>query len=128
MLRWRSIVASPPFGMRFHPILKYWKMHTGIDIGVPLGDPVRAAAGGRVIQSYYNSAYGNRIVVSHGYVNGRYLVTTYNHLSTRLAGVGESVGRGEIIGRVGSTGWSTGPHLHFEVMVDGQYRDPVAWL
>ena len=119
---------TSPFGMRFHPILHYWKMHTGIDIGVPLGDPVRAAAAGTVIESYYNSAYGNRIAVSHGYVNGRHLVTTYNHLSVRYAGLGERVARGELIGRVGSTGWSTGPHLHFEVMVDGAYRDPMGWL
>jgi murein DD-endopeptidase MepM/ murein hydrolase activator NlpD len=119
---------TSPFGMRFHPILHYWKMHTGIDIGAPLGDPVRAAASGTVIESYYNSAYGNRIAVSHGYVNGRHLVTTYNHLSVRFAGLGERVTRGEVIGRVGSTGWSTGPHLHFEVMVDGVYRDPMGWL
>jgi murein DD-endopeptidase MepM/ murein hydrolase activator NlpD len=119
---------TSPFGMRFHPILHYWKLHTGIDIGAPLGDPVRAAAAGTVIESYYNSAYGNRIAVSHGYVNGRHLVTTYNHLSVRFAGLGERVTRGEVIGRVGSTGWSTGPHLHFEVMVDGVYRDPMGWL
>jgi murein DD-endopeptidase MepM/ murein hydrolase activator NlpD len=120
--------VTSPFGMRFHPILHYWKMHTGIDIGVPLGDPVHAAAGGTVIESYYNSAYGNRVVVSHGYINGHHLVTTYNHLSQRYASLGEHVDRGETIGLVGSTGWSTGPHLHFEVMVDGSYRDPMGWL
>jgi murein DD-endopeptidase MepM/ murein hydrolase activator NlpD len=119
---------TSPFGMRFHPILHYWKMHTGVDIGVPFGDPVRAAASGTVIESYFNTAYGNRIAVSHGYINGHHLVTTYNHLSVRFAGLGERVTRGEVIGRVGSTGWSTGPHLHFEVMVDGSYRDPMGWL
>jgi murein DD-endopeptidase MepM/ murein hydrolase activator NlpD len=119
---------TSPFGMRFHPILHYWKMHTGVDIGVPFGYPVRAAAAGTVIESYYNTAYGNRIAVSHGYLNGRYLVTTYNHMSVRFVGLGERVARGEVIGRVGSTGYSTGPHLHFEVMVNGTYRDPMGWL
>jgi murein DD-endopeptidase MepM/ murein hydrolase activator NlpD len=114
--------------MRYHPLLHYWKLHTGIDIGVAFGTPVHAAASGTVIESYYNIAYGNRIVVSHGYIDGHHLVTTYNHLSQRYASVGEHVDRGETVGLVGSTGWSTGPHLHFEVMVDGQYRNPLDWL
>jgi murein DD-endopeptidase MepM/ murein hydrolase activator NlpD len=116
------------FGMRYHPVLGYKKLHTGTDFGVPSGTTVRAARGGTVIQSYFNGAYGNRVVVDHGYVNGVYLVTTYNHLSRRSSYVGEHVSRGEVVGRSGNTGWSTGPHLHFEVMVNGDFVNPMRHL
>jgi murein DD-endopeptidase MepM/ murein hydrolase activator NlpD len=116
------------FGMRYHPLLGYTKLHTGTDFGVPTGTTVRSARGGTVIQSYYHGAYGHRVVVDHGYVNGRYLVTTYNHLSGSTSYVGERLSRGETVGRSGNTGWSTGPHLHFEVMVNGEFVDPLRYL
>jgi len=120
--------VTSPFGMRYHPVLGYTKLHTGTDFGDPPGTVVRAARGGTVIQSYFNGAYGNRVVVDHGYVNGEYLVTTYNHLSRSTAYVGEWLSRGEALGNVGSTGWSTGPHLHFETMVDGAFVNPMRFL
>jgi murein DD-endopeptidase MepM/ murein hydrolase activator NlpD len=119
---------TSPYGMRYHPILHRYKLHTGTDFGVPTGTAVRAAREGTVIESYYNSAYGNRVVVDHGYVNGVYLVTTYNHLSRDTVSRGEKLDRGEVLGYAGSTGYSTGPHLHFEVMEDGHFVDPMRWL
>lgn len=120
--------VSSPYGMRFHPILRYRKLHTGVDMALPSGTKVGAARAGRVLESYYNSAYGNRIVITHGYVNGVHLTTTYNHLSQRWVAAGERIQRGQTLGLSGSTGWSTGPHLHFEVLVNGRFRDPMRWL
>ncbi len=119
---------TSPFGMRYHPVLHEWRLHTGTDFGIPEGTAVRAAAGGRVLWAGWSRGYGYRVVVSHGYVHGRYLVTTYSHLSRITVRVGERVTRGEVLAQSGNTGWSTGPHLHFEVMVDGQFVDPVGWL
>lgn len=119
---------TSPYGMRYHPILRRYKLHTGIDFGVPSGTAVRAARGGTVLQSYYNSAYGNRVVVDHGYVHGVYLVTTYNHLSRDSVRSGEKLGRGEVLGYAGSTGYSTGPHLHFETLENGRFVNPMNWL
>jgi murein DD-endopeptidase MepM/ murein hydrolase activator NlpD len=116
------------FGMRYHPILRYYKLHTGTDFGVPTGTAVHAARGGTVLQSYYNSAYGNRVTVDHGLVNGVYLVTTYNHLSRSTVHAGERLKAGEVLGYSGSTGWSTGPHLHFETLEDGRFVNPMKWL
>lgn len=120
--------VTSSYGMRYHPILRRYKLHTGTDFGVPSGTSVRAARGGTVIESYFNSAYGNRIVVDHGFVNGVYLVTTYNHLSRRTVGKGDRLDRGEVLGHSGSTGYSTGPHLHFEVMENGRFVNPMTWL
>ena len=119
---------TSPYGMRYHPILRYYKLHTGTDFAAPTGTAVRATREGRVIEAYYNSAYGNRVVVDHGYVNGVYLVTTYNHMSRDAVSRGEKLERGEVLGYAGSTGYSTGPHLHFEVMEDGRFVDPMRWL
>ncbi len=116
------------FGMRYHPILHIYKLHTGTDFGVPSGTTVRAAAAGRVIEAGFNRAYGNRVVVSHGQVNGRSLVTTYNHLSRLGVHPGDRLSQGQPVGRSGSTGYSTGPHLHFEVLVGGDFQDPMRWL
>lgn len=116
------------FGMRYHPILRYNKLHTGTDFGVPSGTKVHAARAGTVLQSYYNTAYGNRVTVDHGLVNGVYLVTTYNHLSRSTVHAGDHLKAGEILGYSGSTGWSTGPHLHFETLEDGHFVNPMKWL
>jgi murein DD-endopeptidase MepM/ murein hydrolase activator NlpD len=112
------------FGYRIHPILGYKKLHTGIDIAAPYGATVVASNSGKIIASYYNSSYGNMIIVDHG--GG--IVTLYAHLSSRLVSLGETVKRGETIGKVGSTGMSTGAHLHFEVRVNGVYEDPRSYL
>jgi murein DD-endopeptidase MepM/ murein hydrolase activator NlpD len=115
------------FGMRYHPILHITRMHTGIDFGIPCGSPVYAAAEGEVISAGWAGGYGNRVVIDHGIVRGVDLATTYNHLTSITAGGGR-VGRGELIGYSGTTGLSTGCHLHFETLVDGAFVDPMGWL
>ena len=109
---------TSPYGMR------WGKLHPGIDIGVGMGVPIHAAASGRVIVSGYSGGYGNLIVIDHG--NG--LATAYAHQSRLGASVGQDVSQGEVIGYVGSTGYSTGPHLHFEVRVNGSPVDPLGYL
>ncbi|MYS81932.1 M23 family metallopeptidase [Embleya scabrispora] len=116
------------FGMRYHPILEYTKLHTGIDFAVPEGTSVAAAREGTVVQTGYNAAYGYRVVLSHGHVGGVALTTTYNHLSRITVREGQRVSRGGRVGRSGRTGWSTGAHLHFEVLVDGDFVDPTLWM
>ncbi|MGQ0468184.1 MAG: M23 family metallopeptidase [Sporichthyaceae bacterium] len=116
------------YGMRYHPILRRNKLHTGTDFGVPTGTAVRAAAAGEVLQVIYSGAYGRRVVVDHGTVNGANLVTTYNHMSRFAVRVGQQLTRGQILGYSGSTGWSTGPHLHFETLVNGRFVDPMTLL
>lgn len=122
-----SYITSP-YGMRFHPILHYWKLHDGTDFGGGCGTPIRAAAGGVVTDKYYNGGYGNRLFISHGVIDGSSITTVYNHLSRYKARVGERVRRGEIIGYVGTTGYSTGCHLHFMVYQDGRVVNPMKWL
>ncbi|OPC82749.1 hypothetical protein B4N89_18990 [Embleya scabrispora] len=119
---------SSGFGMRYHPILEYTKLHTGTDFAVPEGTAVAAAREGTVVQTGYNAAYGYRVVLSHGRVGGVALTTTYNHLSRITVREGQRVARGGQVGRSGNTGWSTGAHLHFEVLVDGDFVDPVLWM
>lgn len=115
------------FGMRFHPILHYWKLHTGTDFGIPCGTPVYATANGTIIGAGWNTAYGNRILIDHGIVYGVDLVTTYNHLTSIVKHSG-SVARGQLIGYSGTTGWSTGCHLHFETLEDGAFVNPRKWI
>ena len=107
-----------PFGMR------WGRMHEGIDIGVPYGTPIHAAAAGRVIYASWMSGYGNLIVIDHG--NG--LATAYAHQSAFAVGNGASVSQGQVIGYVGCTGHCFGPHLHFEVRVNGAPVDPLGYL
>ena len=114
------------FGLRYHPILHIWRMHTGTDFGIPCGTPVYAAADGQVISAGWAGGYGNRIVIDHGWVDGVELATTYNHLS-RIVRHGR-VSRGELIAYSGTTGLSTGCHLHFETLVNGVYVNPMRWL
>lgn len=116
------------YGMRHHPILRRTKMHTGVDFAAPTGTPVRSAADGEVLQVLFNSAYGRRVVVDHGNLGGSYLATTYNHLSRFAVRPGQRLTRGQILGYVGSTGFSTGPHLHFEVLSNGRFVDPMTKL
>ncbi|MHB0980744.1 MAG: murein hydrolase activator EnvC family protein [Thermoleophilia bacterium] len=115
---------SSPFGYRIHPIFKVKKMHTGVDMSASMGTPIRAADSGTVIQAGWRGGYGQAVVISHG--DG--LATLYAHQSKILVSVGDTVTRGDIIGKVGSTGYSTGPHLHFEVRVNGTPVDPMGYL
>ncbi|KAA1418401.1 peptidoglycan DD-metalloendopeptidase family protein [Mumia zhuanghuii] len=119
---------TSPYGMRFHPVLHYWKLHDGTDFGASCGTPVHAAAGGTVVDRYYNAGYGNRVIIAHGQMRGRSVATTYNHLSRYSTYPGQKVSRGDIIGYVGTTGYSTGCHLHFMVLLDGDTTNPMNWL
>lgn len=112
------------FGYRIHPIFKVRMMHTGIDIDADMGAPIKAAEEGTVISAGWRGGYGKCIVISHA--GG--LATLYGHASEILVSAGQKVKRGDMIGKVGSTGYSTGPHLHFEVRVDGTPVDPLGYL
>jgi murein DD-endopeptidase MepM/ murein hydrolase activator NlpD len=119
---------TSPFGMRFHPVLHYWKLHDGTDFGAACGTAIRAAHSGRVAERYYNAGYGNRLMIDHGYISGRYLTTGYNHASHYVVRVGQHVRKGQIIGYVGTTGFSTGCHLHLMVWINGHLRNPMTWF
>jgi Peptidase family M23 len=111
------------FGLRRHPILGFSKMHTGVDWATRLGAPIMAAADGAVIKAEWALGYGLRVEIQHADV----VVTTYSHLSRFGSDIapGTEVRQGQVIGFVGSTGLSTGPHLHYEVIFNGQFVDPM---
>lgn len=115
---------TSPFGMRNHPSLGGFRMHAGIDIGAAQGTTIGAAAAGRVIIAQYAGNCGNMITIDHG--GG--MATNYCHLSQIFVGVGQDVQRGQAIGLVGMTGDATGPHLHFEVRINGRPVDPLGYL
>jgi murein DD-endopeptidase MepM/ murein hydrolase activator NlpD len=117
---------TSPYGMRYHPVRKVNTMHTGIDLAAPLGTPIRAVADGRVIDSRPANGYGYIIIIDHG--GG--ISTLYAHMypqSVKVS-VGQSVSRGAPIAEVGNNGWSTGPHLHFEVLKNGNHTDPMPYF
>ena len=111
------------FGSRFHPILGYTRMHTGVDFAAPMGTPIFAAGNGTIIKAGRESGYGNRVEIQHA--NG--YITTYNHMSGFARGLaeGQRIKQGQIIGYLGMTGLATGPHLHYEVIVNGHFVDPM---
>ena len=109
------------FGMRYHPILHYARMHKGIDFGAHYGQPIAAAAEGQVIRAGWAGGYGQQVRIAHG--NG--LVTSYSHMSRMAVAPGSLVRAGQVIGYVGSTGLSTGPHLHFEALQGGVAVNPL---
>lgn len=112
------------YGTRVHPISGARKLHAGVDIGAPSGAPIRAAAAGLVLRAGPYGGYGLATIIDHG--NG--LATLYAHQSRIGVSAGQQVAQGQNIGAVGSTGYSTGPHLHFEVRINGQARDPLLWF
>lgn len=120
--------VTSPFGNRVHPITGVRKLHTGTDLGVPCGTPVKAARDGTVVAAGYDSAYGYRTVVAHGVVGRALLTTTYNHQSRIGVSVGQQVTVGDVIGTSGTTGYSTGCHLHFELLVNADFVDPMPWM
>lgn len=116
-------IITSPFGDRIHPIFGYVRKHNGLDIDGDTGDPIVAGASGTVLSAGWRSGYGNTVVISHG--NG--YTTLYAHQTDIKVNTGDTVQGGEVIGWVGSTGWSTGPHLHLEVRLDGVALDPMAF-
>ena len=115
---------TSPFGVRMHPLLGRVAMHTGIDLRGDIGDPVRATATGKVTIADRQGGYGKMVEISH--CNG--LATRFGHLSEISVKVGQVVRIGEMVGRIGSTGLSTGPHLHYETRVNGEAVDPQIFL
>lgn len=116
------------FGYRMHPIHRKRLMHTGLDISRPHGTPVAAADSGHVIYAGWRGGYGKVVMINHGSQRGNNIVTLYAHLSSIRVGTGQEVNKGATIGNVGSTGYSTGAHLHFEVRVDGRPVNPLGYL
>ncbi|MET7761879.1 peptidoglycan DD-metalloendopeptidase family protein [Streptomyces sp. NPDC005393] len=120
--------VTSPYGMRVHPVTKVYKLHTGIDFGAKMNAPMLAALNGKVTFAGWSTGYGNRVVISHGTMDGKQVSTTYNHMSAISVHVGQEVRTGTQVGAVGSTGYSTGAHCHFEVQVNGKYVNPAPWL
>ena len=113
------------FGYRVHPIFKTTKYHSGVDIAAGAGSAIKAAAGGTVSIAEYSESYGNYCVIYH--TNGT--TTLYAHMNAKPSvSAGQTVSAGQVIGYVGSTGWSTGPHLHFEIRVNGSCVDPISYF
>lgn len=119
---------SSDFGMRFDPYYHVWHLHAGTDFAAGGGAPIAAAGGGTVVRAGWFGGYGNYTCLNHGVYNGQVLTTCYGHQSAILVAVGQHVGRGAVIGRVGTTGASTGNHLHFEVRLNGGPVNPLGWL
>jgi murein DD-endopeptidase MepM/ murein hydrolase activator NlpD len=115
---------TSPFGMRFHPILHYARMHTGVDWAAPIGTPIYAAGNGVIIKAGWDGGYGRRVEIQHA--NG--YVTAYNHMSSFGRGIAEGarVVQGQTVGYLGDSGLATGPHLHYEVIINGNFVDPMA--
>lgn len=112
------------FGYRMHPILGYERFHAGVDIGAKAGDTIIASDGGTVAVAEYSDSYGNYVLINHG--NG--YTTLYAHMSSMAVEAGQAVEQGDTLGYVGSTGWSTGPHLHFEIRYNDEKTDPEAYF
>ncbi|WP_445256755.1 peptidoglycan DD-metalloendopeptidase family protein [Nocardioides aurantiacus] len=120
--------VTSPYGYRVHPIYGYYGLHDGTDFSAPCGTANVAAGTGTVISRAWSDVYGNRLYLDVGQVNGKNLTVVYNHLSSYAVGTGQRVDRGQVVGYSGSTGWSTGCHLHFSVLVDGDPVDPMRYL
>lgn len=115
---------SSRYGNRLHPVLKVWKMHTGLDFAAPGGTPIKAVMGGEVVGASYDKAYGNLVRIRSAAGEEFY----YAHLSKMNVRVGQKVQAGHVVGQVGTTGYSTGNHLHLEVRINGLHTDPEAWF
>ena len=124
-------IAGPitsPFGYRTHPIFKRTIYHSGIDIGGINGGKIRAANSGKVLYSGWYGGYGKVVILDHGLINGQPTTTLYAHMSNYVVSAGQNVLKGQVIGYEGSTGYSTGPHCHFEVRVNGRPQNPLNYI
>jgi murein DD-endopeptidase MepM/ murein hydrolase activator NlpD len=121
--------AGSPFGMRFHPILHYWRMHWGTDFGASCGQPIRAMANGKVVSAGWTTyGFGNYTIISYGKMFGANLASGYAHQSKVIVHAGEHVKQGQIVGYVGTTGLSTGCHLHLQIYRNGVRVNPMRYL
>lgn len=124
-------IAGPitsPFGYRVHPIFKRTIYHSGIDIGGINGGKIRASNSGKVIYSGWYGGYGKVVIIDHGVINGKAISTLYAHMSGYTVNAGQNVLKGQVVGYEGSTGYSTGPHCHFEVRVNGKPQNPLNYI
>lgn len=124
-------IAGPitsPFGWRTHPIFKSRIFHSGIDIGGQNGGAIAASNDGKVIYSGWYGGYGKCVIIDHGVINGKPITTLYAHMSSILVSNGQMVKKGQTVGKEGSTGYSTGPHCHFEVRVNGKPTNPFNYI
>lgn len=119
-----GVTLTSGYGMRNHPILRQRRKHNGVDLAAPRGTPVYATADGLVGMAQYYSSYGNYVQIEHGGA----MQTRYAHLSSYTVSEGDNVSKGDLIGYVGSTGRSTGPHLHYEVRVEGAPVNPIPYM
>jgi len=119
---------TSPFGYRIHPIFKSRIFHSGIDIGGPNGGAIKASNDGKVIYSGWYGGYGKVVILDHGIINGKPITTLYAHMSSIGVSNGQMVKKGQTVGREGSTGYSTGPHCHFEVRENGKPVNPLNYI
>lgn len=126
----RPLLARPgsPFGMRFHPILKYWRPHNGNDWGAACGVPLYAAQSGSVVQARVQGGFGNYVIIDHGVIGGKSIMTGYAHMQSMSVRGGQRVEMGQLIGYVGTTGLSTGCHLHLQLYENGKPVDPMRYI
>ena len=119
---------TSPFGWRTHPIFNSKSFHSGVDIGGPNLGAIKASNSGKVIYSGWYGGYGKVVIVEHGIVNGKPITTLYAHMNSIAVSNGQRVTKGQVIGYEGTTGYSTGPHCHFEVRVNGQPNNPLNYI
>ncbi|WP_300262410.1 M23 family metallopeptidase [Clostridium sp.] len=116
--------VTDPFGPRVHPVTGKRSVHTGVDLGASYGTPILASKSGTVVEAGWNTAYGNMVIIDHGDGTS----TLYGHSSSLAVQAGQHVSQGQVIAYVGSTGYSTGPHLHFGIMINGEWVNPMNYI
>jgi murein DD-endopeptidase MepM/ murein hydrolase activator NlpD len=121
-------MITSPFGWRVHPIFHSRTFHSGVDIAGPYGASVHAANSGRVIYAGWYGGYGKVVILDHGVINGVPITTLYAHMCATNVSPGQTVSKGQTVGREGTTGYSTGPHVHFEVRVNGRPTNPLSYI
>jgi murein DD-endopeptidase MepM/ murein hydrolase activator NlpD len=119
---------TSPYGYRINPVMHYYGLHDGDDFGAGCGTPIWSAGNGHIMSEYYSSVWGHRLFLNLGLINGKNVTVIYNHLSAYRTHVGQAVSRGQVVGLIGTTGWSTGCHTHMTVMVNGVAVDPTPWF
>lgn len=124
----KNVFITSSYGMRYHPVLQYWRLHAGTDFRAYCGTPIYATAPGTVVWATYKGGFGNQVMIDHGTVDGKSVMTSSNHFSSFAVSSGQSVSRGTLLGYSGTTGTSTACHLHFEMYVNGSTVNPMTML